>query len=302
MRVLVTGANGLVGSRACAALARGGHQVVGAARGPRRAQGDFEYVSADLTRAEDVARAVETARPEAILHTASMTEVDACEKAPLDAWACNVTACELVAREARRTGAHLVSVSTDYVFDGEAGPYSEEDVPNPRGTYAVTKYAGELAVRALAPSWAVARTAVVYGWPPAGRPNFGAWLLGRLEKGERVKLFQDQLVSPSLADSVAAMVSELAVRGHRGIWNTCGGEVVSRVEYGRALCQVFGLDASLIQPSLLADAGLASPRPKRSGLKVDKAAALDARPLPLVESLQRFHAAWRAGRAAGATT
>ncbi|HVE84411.1 MAG TPA: SDR family oxidoreductase, partial [Myxococcales bacterium] len=222
MRLLVTGANGLVGSRACAALVRAGHVVTGAGRGPRRAMGDFDYVSADLSRPEDVARAVEAGRPEAILHTASMTEVDACEKAPLEAWAANVTAPELLAREARRTGAHLVAVSTDYVFDGEAGPYSEDDVPNPRGAYATSKYAGELAVRALAPSWAVARTAVVYGWPPAGRPNFGAWLLGRLEKGEPVKLFSDQHVSPSLADSVAAMVAELAVRGLKGIWNTCG--------------------------------------------------------------------------------
>jgi len=294
MRLLVTGANGLVGSRACALLVKAGHSVTGAGRGPRRAAGGFEYVSADLTRPEDVARAVEAARPEAILHTASMTEVDACEKAPLEAWAANVTAPELLAREARRTGAHLVAVSTDYVFDGEAGPYSEEDVPNPRGAYAASKYAGELAVRTLAPSWAVARTAVVYGWPPAGRPNFGAWLLGKLEKGEPVKLFADQHVSPSLADSVAAMVAELAVRGLKGIWNTCGGAVVSRVEYGRALCEVCGLDASLIQPSLLAEAGLASPRPRRSGLKTDKAAAaLDAKPLPLVESLQRFHAAWK---------
>jgi len=293
MRVLVTGANGLVGSRACAALVKAGHVVVGAGKGPRRS-GDFEYVSADVTRQEDVARAVEAAKPEAILHAAAMTEVDACERAPLDAWAHNVTASELIAREARRAGAHLVAISTDYVFDGEAGPYSEEDIPNPRGAYAASKLAGELAVRTLAPSWAVARTAVVYGWPPAGRLNFGAWLVGQLEKGEPVKLFEDQFVSPSFADSVAEMVAELAVTKRQGIWNTCGGEVVNRVEFGRALCGVFGFDSSLIHPSLLATAGLASPRPKRSGLKSDKAAAaLDAKPLPLLESLRRFHAVWK---------
>ncbi|HEY8209865.1 MAG TPA: SDR family oxidoreductase [Myxococcaceae bacterium] len=303
MRVLVTGANGLVGSRACAVLARGGHAVVGAGRGPRRAEGAFDYVSADLARAEDVARAVEAARPEAIVHAASMTEVDACERAPLDAWASNVTACELLAREAKRTGAHLVAISTDYVFDGEAGPYSEEDVPNPRGTYATTKLAGELAVRALAPSWAVARTAVVYGWPPAGRLNFGAWVLGKVERGEAVKLFQDQFVSPSLADSVAAMVSELAVKRLTGTWNTCGAQVMSRVEFGRALCAVFGLDPALIHPSTVAEAGLASPRPKRSGLKAAKAAAmLDAKPLPLFESLHAFHGVWKAARAGGGRT
>ncbi|MFY0578164.1 SDR family oxidoreductase [Cystobacter fuscus] len=297
MRFLVTGSNGLVGSRVCALLEKAGHQVVGLGRGPRRTPGAHAYVECDLTREQDVATAIEAAAPEVILHPASMTEVDACERDPDQAFAANVTATAAVARSARKLGAHLVHVSTDYVFDGEHGPYDEQALPNPRGVYALTKHMAEQAARAFVPGCAIARTAVVYGWPAAGRLNFGAWLVGSLEKGQQVRLFEDQFVSASLADSVAAMVSELGERKLGGIWNTCGADVVDRVSFGRALCEVFGFDSQLIIPTRLADMKLASPRPLRSGLKVDKVRSqLNAQPLPLAESLKRFHAAWRSGR------
>ncbi|HYO56632.1 SDR family oxidoreductase [Archangium sp.] len=297
MRFLVTGSNGLVGSRVCALLEKGGHEVVGLGRGARRTAGTYRYVECDLTREQDVAAAIEAAAPEVIIHPASMTEVDACEREPEQAYAANVTAAAAVARGARKLGAHLVHVSTDYVFDGEHGPYDEQALPNPRGVYALTKNMGEQAARTFVPGCAIARTAVVYGWPAAGRPNFGAWLVGSLEKGQTVRLFEDQFVSVSLADSVAAMLVELGERELGGVWNTCGADVVSRVDFGRALCEVFGFDPGLITPTRLADMKLASPRPLRSGLKVDKVRSqLRSQPLPLGESLSRFHTAWKAGR------
>jgi dTDP-4-dehydrorhamnose reductase len=296
MRFLVTGSNGLVGSRVCEQLEQRGHEVVGAGRGVRRTGGSYRYIPLDLTLEADVLTAVESASPDVIIHPASMTEVDLCEKNPDLAYAANVTAAAAVAKGARNVGAHLVHVSTDYVFDGDHGPYDEEALPNPRGVYAITKFMGEQAARVFAPGCAIARTAVVYGWPPAGRANFGAWLVGALEKKQPVKLFEDQFVSPSFADSVAGMLVELGERKLGGIWNTCGGEVVNRVAFGRALCEVFGFDASVITPSKLADLKLASPRPLRSGLKVDKARSqLASKPLSLSDSLARFHAAWKAG-------
>jgi dTDP-4-dehydrorhamnose reductase len=300
MRFVVTGSNGLVGSRVCAQLAQRGHEVVGLGRGARRTDGAHRYIPVDLALEADVLTALASAAPEAIIHPASMTEVDACERAPDQAYAANVTAAMAVAKGARQLGAHLVHVSTDYVFDGNAGPYDEEARPNPRGVYALTKHMGEQAAQAFVPGCAIARTAVVYGWPPAGRPNFGAWLVGALEKGQTVKLFEDQFVAPSFADSVAAMLVELGERKLGGIWNTCGGEVVNRVSFGRALCGVFGFNPELLVPSRMADLKLASPRPLHSGLKADKARAqLQAKPLPLNESLQRFHAAWKAGTTPG---
>jgi dTDP-4-dehydrorhamnose reductase len=298
MRVLVTGANGLVGSRTCHLLAEQGHEVVGLGRGERRAAGGWRYVSCELTDEQQVSAAFAQASPESVIHCASMTEVDACEREPALAFAANVEATAFVARASRRAGAHLVHVSTDYVFDGDAGPYDEEALPNPRGAYSLTKHMGEQAARVLAPGCAIARTAVVYGWPPVvGRLNFGAWLVGTLEKGEPVRLFEDQFVSPSYAQSVAAMVAELGLRRLGGVWNTCGAEVVNRVEFGRAVCEVFGFEPRLLVPTKLAELKLPAPRPLRSGLRVDKARReLHARPLGLAESLALFHADWKRDR------
>lgn len=299
MRVLVTGANGLVGSRLSALLARRGHLVTGLGRGPQRVAGPWEYVSVDLADEAGLAASVRAARPDVILNPGSITDVDGCETAPTDAFRVNGVAPGLLALSANACGAHLVHVSTDYVFDGKAGPYDEDAIPNPRGVYALSKHVGEQAVRALGHSWAIARTAVVYGWPPAGRPNFGSWLLQALRKREPVRLFEDQFVSPSLADSVAEQLAEIAERRLTGFWNTCGAEVVNRVQFGQALCREFGLDVSCLVPSRLVDAKLKSPRPARSGLRTDKTTnQLEAHPLSLAASLVRFHQAVDADKGA----
>jgi dTDP-4-dehydrorhamnose reductase len=307
MRIAVTGARGLVGSRLCLLLWERGHDVVGLLRKPippahpdrvtQSRRRPFEYRECDLADAAQVERAIGDARPEAIIHTASMTEVDGCERNPELAFASNVDATVHLCRAARSSGAQLVHVSTDYVFDGEDGPYDEQALPNPRGTYAITKHVAEQAVRVLAPSWAIARTAVVYGWPPSAHVNFGSWLVNTLKKGESVRLFEDQLVSPSLAASVAGMLAEMAERRLSGIWNTSGATIIDRLAFGRQLCGVFGFDPALCIPSKLSEAKLASPRPRRCGLRTEKAESqLKSKPLPLADALVRFHAEYLASQ------
>lgn len=289
MRFLVTGSNGLVGSRVVKQLCARGHVVRAVSRGPDRMGVGELYRPLELSEAAQVRAVFEAFTPEVILHPAGMTDVDRCEKDRDGAWAANVTSTELLAREAKRAGAHLVYVSTDYVFDGMSGPYAEDAAPNPIGVYGASKFAGELAAQLLGDSVAVARTAVVYGHPPSGRSNFGVWVWENLSAGKPIRLFEDQWVSPSLADSVAEQLIELGERRLTGTWNICGGEVVSRVEFGRLFCEVFGLDPSLVVPSRLADAGLAAKRPPRAGLIADKARReLRAQPLSLRESLERF--------------
>ena len=187
MRVLVVGANGLVGSRLVPALLASGHEVTAVARGEaRRTWRGVPFVSADLRDAKGLARAVTGASPDVIVNTAAMTDVDGCEREPFEAY----DGQRRGGRPrwpalARERGAHLVHVSTDYVFDGDAGPYAADALPNPRGVYALTKHVGEQAVRALCEGgrWTIARTAVVYGWPPAGQKNFGSWLVDSLCEG-----------------------------------------------------------------------------------------------------------------------
>ena len=294
MRILVTGANGLVGSRLVKRLLAQGHQVTALGRGaPRGVPAGAQYVGVDLGDAPGLLAALVAAGPEAIVNPAGMTDVDGCERDPDAAWVANVEGVATLCRGARKLGAHLLHVSTDYVFDGDAGPYDVDAVPNPRGTYALTKHAGEQAVRALLPqgAWAIARTAVVYGWPRAGNNNFGSWLYDSLSQGKPVKLFADQWVSPSLATNVADMLAELAARKLPGLWHAAGAEVLDRVAFGQRFARAFGFDEALLQPSRMADVKLLSPRPARSGLKVDKTAAqLAAKPLGLDEALRQFKA------------
>lgn len=295
MRVLVTGASGLVGTRLCGLLAGRGHQVVGLDRGHAHAtlKGLHQYLSVDMGNAELFGQALRDVHAEVIINCAAMTDVDGCERDPSGAWAVNADAVATLSRVTRELDTHLVQVSTDYVFDGDHGPYEVDAIPNPRGVYSISKHAGEEAVRALCPKghWTIARTAVVYGWPSMGKNNFGSWLVEALGGGKTVKLFSDQWVSSTHASNCAEMLAELAERRLAGLWHTSGSEVVDRVTFGRQLCARFGFDASLIQPSRMADVNLPSPRPSKSGLVVTKTTeTLSAKPLTNEAALARLHA------------
>jgi len=293
VRVAVTGANGLLGGDAVALLNRK-HQVLAVGRGPcRLPPGSHAYVDADLGDGHSVEEALRGFRAEAVLHAGAMTDVDGCERDPEQAWRVNVGGSEQVARACHALGARLVAVSTDYVFDGEAGPYAEEAIPNPRGAYARTKRAGEEAALLLAPDCAVARVAVVYSGRPGARSTFATQVVEKLSRGEPVKAFADQFVSPTLAANGAEMTAELLLEtSYRGVIHTAGATVLDRVDFARRVARRFGLQGE-IEPVRTADVKLLAPRPLRAGLDVARAAALlRAKPLSIDDALDRFHAEW----------
>ncbi len=297
MRVAVTGANGLLGGEAVAQLA-GRHEVLALGRGPcRLPPGPFAWADADLGDGSSVERALLAFRAEAVLHAGAFTDVDGCERDPEAAWRVNVGGTEQVARACRRLSARLVAVSTDYVFDGEAGPYGEDDLPNPRGAYARTKRCGEEAALLVAPGAAVARVAVVYSGRPGAKSTFATQVVEKLSRGEAVRAFEDQLVSPTLAANGAAMCLELLLdTRYAGVLHASGATVLDRVDFARRLARRFGLRGDVV-PVRTADAKLPAPRPLKGGLKVDRAAALlRNRPLPVDEAIERFHAEWQRRR------
>ncbi len=296
-RVAITGANGLLGG-AAVAQAAATHDVLAIGRGPcRLPPGRYAWADADLGDGCSVEEALLRFRPDAVLHAGAMTDVDACERDPDAAWRANVGGTEQVARACRGIRARLVAVSTDYVFDGAAGPYGEDDVPNPRGAYARSKRCGEEAALLLAPDRAVARVAVVYSGRPGAKSTFASQIVEKLQRGERVNAFSDQIVSPTLAENAAAMTLELLLEhDYQGVLHTSGATAVGRVEFAERVAARFGLRGT-IHPVLTADVKLAAPRPLRCGLRVDRATALlRARPLDLDAQLEWFHQQWT-GRA-----
>jgi dTDP-4-dehydrorhamnose reductase len=292
--VAVTGANGLLGGDAVAQLA-GRFQVLALGRGPcRLPPGPFAWADVDLGDGRSAERALLDFRPEAVLHAGAMTDVDACERDADAAWRVNVGGTEQVARACRSLGARLAAVSTDYVFDGERGPYREEDVPNPRGTYARTKRCGEEAALLLAPGSAVARVAVVYSGRPGAKSTFATQVVEKLSRGEPVKAFADQLVSPTLAANGAAMCLELLLEtGYQGVLHTSGATVLDRVDFAQRVARRFGLAGEIV-PVMTAEEKLLAPRPLRGGLVVERAAAmLRSRPLAVDEALDVFRDEWQ---------
>ncbi|MBL0276952.1 MAG: SDR family oxidoreductase [Anaeromyxobacter sp.] len=298
MKVAVTGANGLLGSEAVRLLCEGaaGHEVLALGRGPcRLPPGPYRYVQVDLGDGHSVEAALRAFGAQAVLHAGAATDVDGCERDPLMAWRANVDGTAEVARACRALGARLVAVSTDYVFDGEAGPYDEEARPNPRGAYARSKRCGEEAALLLAPDCAVARVAVVYSGRKGAKPTFATQVVEKLTRGEVVKAFVDQRVSTTLAASGAAMCLELLLEhDYRGVLHLSDAGVCTRVTFAEAVARRFGLTGA-IQPVLTADVKLPAPRPLSGGLVVTRAAALlRHKPLRLDEALDRFHAEWTA--------
>jgi dTDP-4-dehydrorhamnose reductase len=269
VRVLVTGSHGLLGSKLLAVLvARPDCEPIGASRGPcvNRALGDFEYLQLDVTDRSRVWEAVQAVRPEAVIHTAAMTDVDGCEREPARAHELNVVGTAHVAEAAAAVGAHLVHLSTEYVFDGRAGPYAEDDPVNPLSVYGRTKLESEQVVAAMCERWAVARTTVLYGYAPGVRPNFVLWLLDRLERGERTRVVADQIGSPTLADNLADMTLALALGGAQGVYHTVGASRVGRYDFAQLVAAVFERDGTLIEPITTAELQQPAARPLAAGL------------------------------------
>jgi dTDP-4-dehydrorhamnose reductase len=293
VKVAVTGANGMIGGEAVSQLA-GRHEILALGLGScRLPPGPFHWADTDLGDGASVEKALLDFGAQAVLHAGAMTDVDRCEREPDAAWRANVGGSHQVARACRTLGARLVAVSTDYVFDGTVGPYSEEDIPNPRGVYARSKLAGEWAAFSLAIDCAVARVAVVYTGRTGSKSTFASQIVEKLTRGEPVKAFSDQFVSTTLAANGAAMCLELLLETpYQGVLHTSGDGVTDRVDFARRVARRFGLEGDIV-PVKTADVKLLAPRPLRGGLEVAKAAGmLRNRPLDIDTAIDRFHGEW----------
>ena len=291
MKALVIGASGLVGGALVRVLERSAVEVVAAVRS-RPLPG---ALALDVSDASAVERAFATTKPDvAFLAVNVPGGVDRCEDHPDEAYDVNVAGTRHVAAAAAQHGATLVHYSTDYVFDGKAGPYAEADAPSPVSVYGRTKLEAEQAVGTLAPRHLIVRTTAVYGWDRASR-NFAMQVWERLGAGQSMQAPDDQLCNPTLAEFLAEASLRLVQLGVPGVVNVVGKDRLSRAELGRQLARAMTLDAGLILPVPTSELGQRAARPLGGGLKTDRLAALlGTPPLDLAESLKRFRRGWRA--------
>jgi dTDP-4-dehydrorhamnose reductase len=283
---LVIGGPGLVGGSLLRALAATGQEALGT----YHSRPQPGMVPLDVTDAASVGDLVQSFRPDVIHLTAALTAVDYCETAEDQARRINVGGAEAVARAARDTDAKLVLYSTEYVFDGTAGPYGEDDPPAPQGAYARSKLDAERAVQALAPDHLIVRTTVVFDWDP-GSKNFAMQVWERLSAGEGMRVPRDQIGNPTLARFLAGATLDLVELDVSGVVDVVGADRVPRSEFAVRLAAALDLDPRLIEPVSTSSLNQIAPRPLDAGLKTERLRSLLGRPAMSLDGEIRLFAA-----------
>jgi dTDP-4-dehydrorhamnose reductase len=253
---------------------------------PARKFSSAQYIRLDITSSKEVKNVVSGLEPDAIINCAAMTNVDACETEREQAWRINVEAVEHLIEAARRVGARVLHVSSDYVFDGKSGPYNEDARPEPISYYGKSKLASENALRSSGIDYLIARTMILYGYAAGVKQNFALWLIQALEKGQAVRVVDDQYGNPTLADDLAHVLVSAIELERTGIYNVAGRDIVSRYEFALTLARVFGFEQRLVVPISTDSLRQSAARPLKSGLITLKAEVeLGFRPSTVEEGL-----------------
>ena len=262
LRAVVIGGSGQIGGWLLRTLADRGHEAVGTystVAYPGLAHLDAANLAAAASWVRDQ-------RPDVVFYPAGFTWVDGCERDPAKAHSANVEQPLNLARAAADSGARFVYFSTDYIFDGVDGPYTETSPTRPLSVYGQSKLDGEHALaEALGDKQLTARTAWVFGPERQGK-NFSYQLAKALSAGKTLECPTDQISNPSYGPDVAKAVVTLVEAGHSGLFHVAGPEVMNRVAFAKALATGFGLDPNLIVGKTTAELGQGAPRPLTGGL------------------------------------
>ena len=282
MRILVTGASGLLGLNLALEAAKD-HTVFGLTnRNPLHIDA-FTVLNTDLLEPGAAERLLERTQPDWVIHCAALANLEACEADPEQARQLNTEVPRKLAHYVARGGARLIHVSTDAVFDGQRGEYTEQDTPNPLSVYAQTKLDGERAVAQANPDAIIARVNL-FGWSLSSRRSLSEFFFYNLQAGKTVMGFTDVFFCPLLANDLASIFIKMLEKDLRGLYHVVSSQCLSKYDFGLRLARRFGLDETLIQPTSVAHGGLKAARSPRLSLRSDKLAQALGEPLPTIAS------------------
>src|SRR5688572_16549611 len=274
MKILVTGSNGLLGQKLTELLEsdQSVELICTAARPAALPISRGKFSLLDITDADAVDLLVDEVKPEVIINTAAMTQVDHCETQREACWKANVTAVEYLVKAAKRNNAHLIHVSTDFIFDGTKELLDETAVPNPVNFYGESKLAGEKVILESDISWSILRTVLVFGvTKDMSRSNIVLWVKRSLEQGKTIQVVNDQWRTPTLAEDLAAGCHLAALQKAQGIYHISGKDYMSVYEIALRTADFFHLDKSLIKPTDSTTFTQPAKRPMKTGFIIDKA-------------------------------
>jgi dTDP-4-dehydrorhamnose reductase len=286
-RILITGANGMLGQRlARFILSQGKNELLLTSLEKECYFKGVNYISEDLTKRENVKKIIYEFFPDVIINTAAFTNVDLCESERETAWKVNVKSVEYIAEMSRIIDAHLVHISSDYVFDGNSGPYTEKDIPKPIGYYGRTKLASENTIRLISPISTIIRTNVLYGPVIYGRPDFVRWVINNLSEEKEIRIVTDQYNNPTYLDDIVHAINTIIEFKKQGLYNIAGRELISRYDFTLRIADFFNLNKKLISPIKTKELCQPAPRPLKSGLVILKAETeLNYNPYTIEETL-----------------
>lgn len=243
----------------------------GACRLPFTHLPHFEYSAMDFTDSSQVENVFDMHQPDMVVHAGAMSKPDDCELEQELAQKINVAGTVLLLKNATKYKAVFIYVSTDFVFDGDKGMYSEEDLANPVNYYGKTKLQAEAFVKDYAHSWAIARTILVYGKPLTGRTNILSILKEKLEKGEEYSVVCDQVRTPTYVEDLASGIILMIEKKATGIYHLSGAEILTPYDMACAAADYLGLNMSGLKKVTTANFSQPARRPLKTGFKIDKA-------------------------------
>ena len=291
MKILITGSNGLLGQKIVRQLKKNNKFFLATSLGENRnpdCPNSF-YRSLDISNQDQVNKVIMDYHPDAVIHTAAITNVDYCETNPHLCHEVNVTATAYLFEAAQQVGAHFSALSTDFVFDGKKGNYKESDQPNPLSVYANSKVDAErILINSAYKNWSIIRTIIVFGeGNNLSRSNIVLWAKEALSSGKELNIIDDQFRAPTWADDLAWACIKIAELHKTGVYHISGPETFSIYELVLRVAKSCGLDTKSLNKTTSESLNQAAKRPPKTGFDLSKAyVEIDYRPMSFEDSLK----------------
>ncbi len=282
MKILITGGSGLLGQALMACFQD--QDVYGTYY--QHPSPNAHMMFLDITSKKNVDKVINIIGPDIIVHTAALTGVDYCENHQSEAALLNVSGTKNFMMSSKKMKAKFVYISTDYVFNGEKGRYTEQDPTDPINVYGETKLAGEKLVEQGCREYIIARTSVLYGSP---KGNFATWIISQLSQGKPISVVEDQYVTPTNRYDLAEQLRALIEKDEDGVFHTAGAERINRYEFAVKIAEIFGFDANLITSLTMDNMKWIAKRPRDSSLDTTKIASFK-KPYKINHALSQFKA------------
>ncbi len=271
-RIIIAGSNGMLGQRLIEFYNKlNDIELISTSVEEKSVFDDVDYVQADISNRNEIKKVVYDFCPDFIINAAAYTNVDKSESERELAWKINVKGVEYLSETARVLDSHLIHISTDYIFDGKNGPYTENDTPNPLGYYARTKLASENTLKISGCKNTILRTNVLFVTAKFSRPDFVKWVVESLRANKEIRIVDDQINNPTFIDDLVQGINKVVELRKEGIYNIGGNEFLNRYEFTLMIAEYFNLDKNLVEKIKTEELNQPARRPLKSGLITIKA-------------------------------